>query len=329
MNNISDNIIACQTGYDLSLFMNKLKARQYQCGICNHICRTTVTYQCNQCQNIRKSNLDHIYCKLCLNQLLNHTNFQCPINPNHGKVSLIMDEYNHHMVNHLMIYCPTNHYSLTNQYCCRWKGEVQEMFNHLQNCQYRNGMEICNMSRYGCGFYGDLEALTHHNQTSANCHTYLMCYEIDIMYKVNTTLSQQIRNFQKYVDQLKEKNFELRQENKKLAMRLKLSNSALNLKIKVHQHFQQENKQNNNDINCKSNLNPPIPAFIPCALEQEIYEKLSRKIQLYSRPESLDRIKKLLLRKDNNELLLLLENPQMLQREIQTMAIDLEVTDLK
>ena len=96
----------CANRYHISLFMDKSKAKQYQCYSCQYVCCDIIRIECDQCIDIY-----YLYCKVCLDGYLKTHGLRCPINKNHQNMCYnLNDKCKHKMINSLIVHCPTKNF---------------------------------------------------------------------------------------------------------------------------------------------------------------------------------------------------------------------------
>jgi len=113
-------------GWNIDIFKNEVIASNYNCNICNNICRRAVELSCDD----DTGNHDVLYCESCLCDYLSSNNNQCPINPNHLNTNYNVARIIRKQINNLSVYC----YNKTE---CEWNGKLNELSEHWKQCKHR------------------------------------------------------------------------------------------------------------------------------------------------------------------------------------------------
>ena len=174
------------SGYELSIFKNQIKAKEYQCALCHHVCHNAVELSCGDDTNIPSDfepvttdDHDVLFCEHCLSDHLRVNEQRCPINDRHQNVSFNAARNIRKQINNLTVCCRLQKHQNPskppksegpNQSDCEWEGTVSEFKKHQKSCIHciamRQNTTFCKI----CNLEIDENTVNEHDQRHLSLH---------------------------------------------------------------------------------------------------------------------------------------------------------------
>jgi len=132
-------------GYDLAIFKDPEKAKEYECSLCHLVCRNAVELSCGD-DRAGDSADDHdvLFCEHCLSENLRSNERQCPINILHRNVEFNVARNIRKQINNLTVHCGQHK---TEGVGCQWTGKLIQFEAHRKCCSPQRAMcRLCGVA---------------------------------------------------------------------------------------------------------------------------------------------------------------------------------------
>ena len=156
-NNITEDILTKESNLSSNYFIENKDISIFQCLICKEIPNPNFAIEVVCC--------GHLFCKNCIEKWLDEQSY-CPIckkeikyNNNLLKNIKENNKIIFRLINQLKIKCP---------YECEWKGNWEELENHLKICLLSK--KECKYKKIGCNFIGKNSEVEKHEENEDKKH---------------------------------------------------------------------------------------------------------------------------------------------------------------
>ena len=161
--------ITISKGYDISLFKDQQKAKEYQCALCHHVCRNAVELSCGDDTNgVSEDGHDVLFCEQCLSDKLRSNGKQCPIKDRHQNVSFNPARNIRKQINNLTVCCRRRKTEGPSSSAihrgCEWEGKISKLSHHRKTCCFDR--PFCRI----CRVFIDGDTLNEHDQHRLSQH---------------------------------------------------------------------------------------------------------------------------------------------------------------